>query len=48
MHCLPARRNLEVTDDVLDGKQSIVLEQAENRMHGARGILLWLSGIDTV
>jgi ornithine carbamoyltransferase len=48
MHCLPARRNMEVTDDVLDGKQSIALEQAENRMHGARGILLWLSGIDTV
>lgn len=48
MHCLPARRNLEVTDEVLDGPQSIVLEQAENRMHGARGILLWLLGIDTV
>jgi ornithine carbamoyltransferase len=48
MHCLPARRNLEVTDDVLDGPQSIVIDQAENRMHGARGILLWLSGINTV
>jgi ornithine carbamoyltransferase len=46
MHCLPARRNMEVTDDVLDGPQSIVLEQAENRMHGARGVLLWLLGIN--
>jgi ornithine carbamoyltransferase len=42
MHCLPARRNMEVTDEVLDGPNSIVLPQAENRMHGARGILLWL------
>jgi ornithine carbamoyltransferase len=48
MHCLPARRNMEVTDEVLDGPQSIVIEQAENRMHAARGILLWLSGINTV
>ncbi len=48
MHCLPARRNMEVTDDVLDGPQSIVVEQAENRMHGARGILLWLVGINAV
>ncbi|MBS0261610.1 MAG: ornithine carbamoyltransferase [Planctomycetes bacterium] len=42
MHCLPARRNIEVTDDVLDGPNSIVIPQAENRMHVARGILLWL------
>lgn len=48
MHCLPARRNLEVTDDVLDGPQSIVIQQAENRMHGAKGILLWLLGITSV
>jgi len=48
MHCLPARRNMEVTDDVLDGPQSIVILQAENRMHGARGILLWLLGINAV
>jgi ornithine carbamoyltransferase len=48
MHCLPARRNMEVTDDVLDGPQSIALLQAENRLHGARGILLWLLGITSV
>jgi len=48
MHCLPARRNMEVTDEVLDGPQSIVLPQAENRMHGARGILLWLRDINAV
>jgi ornithine carbamoyltransferase len=42
MHCLPARRNMEVTDDVLDGPQSIVIPQAENRMHVAKGIMLWL------
>jgi ornithine carbamoyltransferase len=45
MHCLPARRNMEVTDEVLDGPQSIAIPQAENRLHGARGILLWLLGI---
>jgi ornithine carbamoyltransferase len=42
MHCLPARRNMEATDEILDGAQSIVIPQAENRMHVARGILLWL------
>lgn len=48
MHCLPARRNHEVTDEVLDGPQSIVIPQAENRMHVAKGIMLWLLGIDAV
>ena len=42
MHCLPAKRGLEVTDDVLDSKQSIVFEQAENRKHLAKGLLVWL------
>jgi len=45
MHCLPAKRNLEVTDEVLDGDQSIVIPQAENRMHVAKGILLWLKDL---
>ena len=48
MHCLPARRNMEVTDDVLDGSQSIVIPQAENRLHASRGLLLWLLGIGSV
>ncbi len=42
MHDLPARRGLEVTDDVMDGEQSIVFQQAENRMHLAKGLLVWL------
>jgi ornithine carbamoyltransferase len=41
MHCLPARRGLEVTDDVMESKQSIVFEQAENRMHLAKGLFAW-------
>lgn len=41
MHCLPARRGLEVTDDVMESPQSIVFEQAENRMHLAKGLFAW-------
>ena len=44
MHCLPARRNAEVTDEVLDGSQSIVFDQAENRMHAQKALLLLLLG----
>jgi len=42
MHCLPARRGEEVTDEVLDGPQSVVVQQAGNRMHVQKGILKWL------
>jgi len=42
MHCLPAHRNEEVTDEVLDSKQSVVLQQAKNRMYVQQGILLFL------
>jgi len=44
MHCLPARRSEEVTAPVIDGPRSAVWRQAENRMHTARGAMLWLLG----
>jgi ornithine carbamoyltransferase len=44
LHCLPARRGEEVTADVIDGPNSAVWCQAENRMHTARGAMLWLTG----
>jgi ornithine carbamoyltransferase len=44
LHCLPARRGEEVTAEVLDGPNSAVWRQAENRTHTARGAMLWLTG----
>ncbi len=44
MHCLPAHRNAEVTDAVFDGPNSVVFEQAENRMHAQKALLLLLLG----
>jgi ornithine carbamoyltransferase len=44
MHCLPAHRGEEITDDVIDGPRSVVWEQAENRMHAQAGLLDLLIG----
>lgn len=44
LHCLPARRGEEVTDEVIDGSQSAVIQQAANRMHVQKGLLAWLLG----
>ena len=42
MHCLPAKRGQEVTDEIMDGPQCIAFQQADNRMHLAKGLILWV------
>jgi ornithine carbamoyltransferase len=44
MHCLPAHRGEEVTDEVIDSAQSVVWDEAENRIHAQKSVLRWVFG----
>ena len=42
MHCLPARRGEEVSEDVINGSSSAIVQQANNRLHAQKGLVVWL------
>jgi ornithine carbamoyltransferase len=42
LHCLPAYRGQEIAADVIDGAQSVVWDEAENRLHAQKAVLVWL------
>ena len=44
LHCLPAHRGQEITDEVMDGPRSAVFDEAENRMHTSKAVMAWLMG----
>jgi ornithine carbamoyltransferase len=42
LHCLPAYRGYEVSEEVLEEHQKVIFDEAENRLHGQKGIMVWL------
>jgi ornithine carbamoyltransferase len=45
MHCLPAHRGEEVTSEVMDGPQSVIFDEAENRLHAQKAVMRWCLGV---